>query len=126
MASPNDQITQNAPYPVLTTLGNSNTDPYFATLQVVHQELNANAASIHTLRGDGISGHHILTITATAHTARGVGNKVFTVPPCPTEKVTHAQPATTFTISEENRLHTEARREFMLYSNIDKALRNQL
>jgi hypothetical protein len=91
-------------YPVLTTLGDSNTDPSFATLQIVQQELNANAASVHTLRGDGISGHLILilvlTITATAYTDRSVGNKEFTIPACPPSKVTHALPATSYTISE--------------------------
>jgi hypothetical protein len=124
MASTNDQITQNFTYPVLTTLGNSNTDPSFATLQIVQQELNPNAASVHTLRGDGISGHLILTITAEACTARSVRNVAFTIPPCPPAIVIHEAPATAHTISEENRLHLEAR-EFMLYTNVEKALRNQ-
>jgi hypothetical protein len=126
MASTNDQITQKFPYPVLTTLGNSNTDPSFATLQIVQQELYANAASVHTLRGDGISGHLILTITAEAYTVRSVLNVAFTVPPCPPAQGTHTAPATGHTISEENRLHLEARRELMLYTNIENALRNQL
>jgi hypothetical protein len=38
----------------------------------------------------------------------------------------YIQPATSHTISEENCLHAEVRYEFMLYSNADKALCNQL
>jgi hypothetical protein len=126
MASTNDQITQNFPYPVLTTLGNNNTDPSFATLQIVQQELNANTASVYTLIGDGISGNVILTITPEAYTARSVRNVTFTVPPCPPALVTHEAPATAHAISKENWLHLEERREFMLYTNINKALCNQL
>jgi hypothetical protein len=126
MASTNDQIAQNFPYPVLTTLGNSSTDPSFATLQIVQQELNANTASVHTIRGDGISGHLILTITAEAYTAHSVRNVAFIVPPYPPALVTHEAQATAHTISEENRLHLEARREIMLFINVDKALHNQL
>jgi hypothetical protein len=95
-------------------------------LQIVQQELNTNTASVHTLRGDGISGHLILTITAEAFTARSVRNVDFITPPCPPALVTHEAPAKAHTISEENRLHLEARREFMLYTNVDKALRTQL
>jgi hypothetical protein len=102
MASTNDQITQFFPYPVLTTLGDSNTDPSFTTLQIVQQELNANAASIHTIRYDAISGHISLTITAAAYTARSINNAAFGIPPCPPALITHTLPSTPHTISEEN------------------------
>jgi hypothetical protein len=126
MASTNDQITQNVPYPIVTILGDSTTDPSFATLQVVQQELNVNAASIHTLRGDGVSAHLILTIPKADYTTCSIGNTVFDVPSCPPSVLVHTQPATTHTIYKEYRLHSEARREFMLYSNVNKALHNQL
>jgi hypothetical protein len=119
MASTNDQITQKNPYPILTTLGDSNTDTSFATLQIIQQELNANAASVHTLRGDVINGHVSLVMQKHAPPAA----TAFDIPPRPPALVTHALPATSHTLTEENRLHAKARREFMFYSNADKALR---
>jgi hypothetical protein len=126
MASTNDQITLKFPNPVLTTLGDITTDPSFATLQIVKQEPNANPSSVHTLIGDVISGHIILTTPAADCTTRSVGNAACAVPPCPPALVDHIQPATAHTLSTDNGLHPEAQWELMLYSNVDKALRNQL
>jgi hypothetical protein len=52
------------PHPVLTKIGDTNNEPNFATILVTHVELNANAASIYSTRGDGVHGHLALTINA--------------------------------------------------------------
>ena len=56
----------NFPYPILTPIAAATIRPLYTTLCVMQLELNANAAAVYTLIGDGISSHVFLTITADA------------------------------------------------------------
>jgi hypothetical protein len=67
----------NFPHPVLTKIGDLNTEPTFASILVAHVELNANAVSIYSARGDGLQGHLALTIDANDYVKRSLGNKPF-------------------------------------------------
>jgi hypothetical protein len=119
MATTNAAITANFPYLVHTALGTTNTDPTFETLQVVQVQLNANAASIHSDRGDGVNRHLSLTITPTNHVA-------FAPPTNPPAVSAHADDATSSQIAEDNRAHAQQWHEFNHYHNVDKTLSNQL
>jgi hypothetical protein len=84
------------PHPVLTKIGDNNTEPTFASILVAHVELNANAASIYSARGDGLQGHLALTITVNDYIECSLGNKPFeppTAPPQPSQ-ATPTQPQT--------------------------------
>jgi hypothetical protein len=59
-----DTNSFNLPHPVLTTIGDANREPTFATIIITHIELNANASSVYSARGDGLLGHLDLTINA--------------------------------------------------------------
>jgi hypothetical protein len=61
---PIDASSFDFPHPVLTKSGDNNTEPTFASILVAHVELNVNAASIYSARGDGLQGHLALTINA--------------------------------------------------------------
>jgi hypothetical protein len=80
MAFTNDAIASNFPYPVLTELGTTKTDPTFVTLQVVHVELNANYSSVHSNRGDGLHGYLALTVNMDGCVIHSVDNVAFDTP----------------------------------------------
>jgi hypothetical protein len=44
----NNTYSFNLPHPVLTKIGDANTEPTFTTILVTHIELNANAASVYS------------------------------------------------------------------------------
>jgi hypothetical protein len=73
--APIDASSFDFPHPVLTKIGDNKTEPTFASILVAHVELNVNAASIYSARGDGLQGHLALTIDATDYTKRSVRNK---------------------------------------------------
>jgi hypothetical protein len=68
------------PHPVLTRIGDNNTEPTFTTILVTHVELNANTASIYSTRGVMAHGHLTLTINATDYKQRSIGGVDFQVP----------------------------------------------
>jgi hypothetical protein len=53
----NDAHSYDLPHPILTKIGDSNTEPTFASILITHIELNDNAASVYSARGDGLLGH---------------------------------------------------------------------
>jgi hypothetical protein len=99
MATSNAAIVANFPYPALTALGTTNTDPTFETMQVVQVQLNANAASIHSYRDDDVNGHLVLKITPVEYTLRPPTNH----PDVPA----HADDATSAQIAEDSRYHAQ-------------------
>jgi hypothetical protein len=113
------------PHPVLTKIGNTNTEPTFATILVTHVELNANAASIYSTRGDGVHGHLALTINADDYKQRSIG-VTFQVPTAPPAFPAHKDKATDAEIAENNRQHKALLSEFFLCHNADTILRNLL
>jgi hypothetical protein len=93
------------PHPVLTKIGDINTEPTFATILVTHVELNANAASVYSTPGDGVHGHLALTINADDYKQRSMGGVVFQVPTAPPAFPAHKDKATDAEIAEDNRQH---------------------
>jgi hypothetical protein len=114
------------PHPVLTKIGDTNTEPTFATILVTHVELNANAASIYSTRGDGVHGHLALTINADDYKQRSIGGIVFQVPTAPPAFPAHKDKASDAEIAEDNRQHKALLAEFVLWHNADAILRNLL
>jgi hypothetical protein len=114
------------PHPILTKIGDNNTEPTFASILIAHVELNANAASIYSARGDGLQGHLALTIAANDYIERSLGNKPFEPPTAPPAFPSHSDTASDAQIAETNRQHKAKKEEFILYHNADTALRNLL
>jgi hypothetical protein len=122
----NTAITANFPYAVLTELGTTNTNPTVETLQVVQIQLKANAASIHSGRGDGINGHPALTINPAEYALHGTNHVAFTPPTNPPAVPAHAADATAAQTAEDNRYRAHQLHTFNHYHNVEKVLRNQL
>jgi hypothetical protein len=89
-------------------------------------QLDANAASIHSNRGDGVNGHLALTITPVGYSLRSINRVAFTPPTNPPAVPAHAANATAAQIAEDNRAHAHQHHECNHYHNVDKTLRNQL
>jgi hypothetical protein len=114
------------PHPVLTKIDDNNTERTFASIRIAHVELNANAASIYSAQGDCLQGHLVLTIAANDYIERSLGNKHFEPPAAPPAFPSHSDTASDAPIAETNRHHKARKEEFILYHNVDTALRNLL
>jgi hypothetical protein len=124
--APIDASSFDFPHPILTKIGDNNTEPTFASILVAHVELNVNAAYIYSARGDRLQGHLALTIDATDYIKRSIGNKPFVLPIPPPAVPTHLTTASDAKIAETNRQHKVQKEEFILFHNADTALRNLL
>jgi hypothetical protein len=124
--SPIDASSFDFPHPVLTKIGGNNTEPTFASILIAHVELNANAASIYSARGDGLQGHLALTVDANDYVERSLNNKPFEPPTAPPAFPSHSESASDAQIAETNRQHKAKKEEFILFHNTDTALRNLL
>jgi hypothetical protein len=124
--APIDASTFDLPHPVLTKIGDNNTEPTSASILIAHVELNANDVSIYSARGDGLQGHLALTIDATAYIKRSIGNTTFVPPTAPPSVPTHLTTASDAQIAETNRQHKVQKEEFVLFHNADTALHNLL
>jgi hypothetical protein len=109
------------PHKQLSPICPTGTKPTFRTLRVAQLQLNMNAASIFTHRGDGNHGHLVLTMNPTDFVLET--NVAFVVPPVPPLNPVHAVAATAAQITETNRMHAAARAEFKLYHDTDNTLR---
>jgi hypothetical protein len=103
--TPIDASSFDVPHPVLTKIGDNNTEPTFPSIMFEHVELNMNAASIYLARGDGLQGHLAHTIDATNYIKRSIGNKPFDPPTAPPAVPTHLTTASDAQIAETNRQH---------------------
>jgi hypothetical protein len=88
-------------HPVLTRIGDTNTEPTFATILIANVELNANVASIYSTRGDGVHGHLALTINAANYKQRSIGGVAFQVPTAHPAFPSHKDKATYAEIAED-------------------------
>jgi hypothetical protein len=122
----NDTHSYDLPHPILTKIGDSNTEPTFASILITHIKLNANAASVYSARGDGLLGHLALTINSVNYKSRSKGNVDFDTLVNPPASPTHKDNATEAEIADDNHKHTDLRREFVQWHNIDAVLRNLL
>jgi hypothetical protein len=109
------------PHKVLDPICPTGTKPTFRTLRVAQLQLNMNAISVRSHRGDGTHGHLVLTLTPAAFLLQTA--VPFVVPPMPLHDPVHVAGATAAQITEDNRIHAAARAEFNLYHDTDNALR---
>jgi hypothetical protein len=123
---PHDANSFKLPHPVLTKIGDSNMEPTFATILVTHINLNANAASVYSMRGNRLLDHLTLTIKAVDYESRSKGNMPSVKPVNPPTVPPHKDGATEAEIAEDNRQHKALRLEFMRWHNVDALLRNML
>jgi hypothetical protein len=114
------------PHPVLMIIGHTNTEPTLANILVTHVEINANAASIYSTRGDGVHGHLAITINFVDYKQRSIGGVAFQVPTAHPAFPAHKDKATYAKIAEDNRQHKALLAEFVLWHNADSILRNIL
>jgi hypothetical protein len=124
--APYDAKSFDLPHLILTKIGDANTEPTFASILVAHIELNANAASVYSARGDGLLGHRALTINAVDYESRSQGHVKFIAPTNLPINPTHKDKATEAEIAEDNRQNKALRLEFVLWHNVDAVLRNLL
>jgi hypothetical protein len=103
------------PHPVLTRIGDDNTEPTFATILITHIELNANAASIYSTRGDGVHGHLALAINVDDYKQRSIGGVDFQVPTAPPSFTAHKVKSANAEIVEDNCQHEALLAEFILW-----------
>ena len=109
------------PHKVLDPICPTGTKPTFRTLRVAQLQLNMNAISVRSHRGDGNHGHLVLTLTPAAFLL--TTNVPFIVPPMPLLDPVHVAGATAAQITEDNRIHAAARAEYEKYHDTDNALR---
>ena len=118
-----ESVDRRYPNPVLTQLS-AQESPTFATLQVLKQELCANAMAIPSSRGGGAKGHLALVMTDAEYlTAAGVA---FNAPVHPGDAPVHAAGATSAQITETNRQYKAQLKEFETYTAVETALKAQL
>jgi hypothetical protein len=116
-------IITNFPHAVLTPLPNER--PTQQLLHHLHREINANAASVHSNRGNGALGH--LALVVPEETYLNISNGVLFEPPVnPGAAPTHAPLATGAQISETNRQFLANLTEFRTFIQTEAALKKQL
>jgi hypothetical protein len=124
--APIDASSFEFPHPVFTKSGDNDTELTFMSILITHVELNVNAASICSTRGDGLQGHLALTIDANDYVELSLGNKPFLPPTAPHAFPIHPETASDAQIAETNRQHKAKKEQFILFHNADKALHNLL
>ena len=112
------------PHTSLTTI-NPNSPPSYASLSVIATDLNVNAISVHSNRGNGKLGHLSLTITNTAYLVKS-GNVTFDIFTQPSIQTTYTDRATSFQITEANRQHDKQLKDFYVYNQTDNTLKRLL
>jgi hypothetical protein len=123
---PNEASSFDLPHPMLTKIGDANTEPTFTTILVTHIKLNAKAALVYSTRGYGLLGHPTLSINAINCVSQSKGNINFDAPVNPPSVPVHKDKATKAEIAEENRQKKARRLEFVLWHNVNAVLSNLL
>ena len=117
-------VDTNFPHTPLTTI-DTNSPTSHALLSVIAKEVNANAISVHSNRGNGRLGYLSLTITTTVYLVKS-GNVAFDVPLHPGTQASHALGATSYQITEANRQHDAELKNFYVYKQTDNILKRLL
>jgi hypothetical protein len=112
-------ITEQFPHPELTAIDGK---PDFASLRIIHQQINANAMTISSTRGGGGHGHLALTIRAAKYNAIPT-TQPWADPVHPGAAPTHNGNPTAAQITETNRAFKADLEEFMLYKGTEAALK---
>jgi len=112
-------VTSSFPYPTITPVAALPQAPTYQTLKRLQLELNANAISVHSNRGNGLLGHLILTdpdATLDAPFVVPLNPGILDIPPNQTQEQIRVLRDT----------HTLAKDDFNTYHATDKALKAQL
>jgi hypothetical protein len=109
------------PHPVLTPISG---EPTNTSLQLLQQELFANARAIFSTRGGGANGHLALVMPAPDYLTRAA--HVFTMPIHPGDAPVHLPAATSAQITETNRQYAADLYEHTRVLTIAEELKKQL
>ena len=110
---------ESFPQPVLTKIDGK---PSYDTLNIVNDELSANAASVHTELGGGSHGYLAITVSPTVYAT--LSATAFVPPTLPEPVVTTG--LTGPQISAANRTYDAAKKKFKEYNALQNALKKQL
>jgi hypothetical protein len=99
--------------------------PTYATLTLLRNELQQNAATIPSNRGGGANGYLGTIMSGPMYETIAPGQP-FTIPVYPGAQPNVAAATTAAQISEAVRMHNESLREWREYTNIHNALKKQL
>lgn len=124
MASIDHAVTSTFPYVVLSPVATTTTQPTYHSIQIAQRELNANAASVHSIGGSGLHGHLALTITDDAYFL--LAGIQYDAPELPDPVPDIDDDSTPAQIAEINRQHAADLKAFHRYHDLDKALLRQL
>jgi hypothetical protein len=95
------------------------------TLELLHQEINANAISVPSNRGNGMLGHYALVVPAATHDL-ATGGIAFIAPVNPGASPNHPAAATAAQITETNRQFLADGIEFRTYLQTESRLKKLL
>ena len=116
-----DAIIEAFPHPTIQPIVGQ---PAYETIAELNLKLNANAASIHSNRGNGQLGLLFLTVKPAVYDTQS--NTQFIAPANPGQSPVIPANSTGPQITELRRQHKEQKDEFMRYDQADKALKSQL
>jgi hypothetical protein len=116
-------VTNTFPHAVLTELPNER--PTLHTLKLLHIEINANAVSVPSNRGNGTLGHLALVVTPATYNIAS-NNVAFIPPPNPGAAPVHPPQATQAIITETNRQFLADLNEFRTYNTTEAAIKKLL
>jgi hypothetical protein len=114
--------TMNFPHAVLTPLTNQR--PTVSALEILRQELNTNAISVPSNRGNGLLGLYALVVSPATYTAAAGIN--FIPPTNPGVAPVIPAQATGSMITEVNRQFLADNKEFMIYKSTEASLKKLL
>lgn len=119
-----ENVTNNFPHVVLTSLPNER--PTRLTLKLLQIEVNSNAVSVPSNRGNGALGHLAIVVSPATYMAAST-NIPFLAPPHPGAAPNHnVQPATAPIIAEINRQFIADLAEYKTYYNTEAAIKQQI
>jgi hypothetical protein len=111
------------PHPELTAL--ADTQPDYLSLQLLHREIQSNAESVPSTRGNGALGHLALTISPADFLVESNG-VAFDPPIHPGNAPVHPIAATAAIITEANRKFLADQAEFTIFISVAAQLKRQL
>jgi hypothetical protein len=119
--SPSTASSLPFPHPILTPIVSEPTNP---TIQLLQQELYANARAIHSTRGGGANGHLAIVMSDADYVARA--GVPFIIPIHPGAAPVHALGATAPQITETNRQYAADLAEHTHYLTVVEELKRQI
>ena len=111
-------------HPVLTVFPDAR--PTAHDLNILHEELRANAMAIPTLRGDPSLGHLALVVTAADYIETAIGNVAFIPPPNPGPLPEPQVPNNPQTRAEAKDTFIQETKAIEIYTKTEAYLKNQI